>query len=178
MDTKEAIIKRRSIRKYQEKNVSDSIVEEVVNAARLAPSGHNVQPWRFFVVKDEATRNRLKEAGAVAQAFVTKAPVLIVCCGDPFAYKNTKDPVGSDDSPEIKTYRDVSIASAFLVLRATELGLGTCYVGWRHKEKIKEILDIPKNFVVPFVITLGYPAEKPFAEDRNKISEILTYKTK
>lgn len=178
MSVKTIIAKRRSIRKYQNKEVSTDLIKEVVDAARLAPSGNNAQPSRYLIIKDEKIKKKLKENKVFKQEFVYKAPVIIVCCGDPETYPKEKLESGFDDPYKIRAVRDVSIAAQNLVLRATELGLGTCYIGWRHKGRIKKVLGIPKNYVVPFVITLGYPAEKPKARPRKSLKEILTFSTK
>lgn len=171
MDVKEAIESRRSIRKYENRNISDDVIKTVIDAARLAPSGNNSQPWTYHVIKDIETKERLRENEIFSQAFVYTAPVIIVCCGDDKAY--TKHVEHRDLPNEVRTIRDISIASAFLTLRATELGLGSCYIGWLKAEKLKEMLNIPKHKVVPYVITMGYPAENPNPKPRKSIDEIL-----
>jgi len=173
MNVKKAIAKRRSIRKYKDKKVSNFLIKELIDAARLAPSGNNAQPARYFIVKDEDIKRRLKKDKVFKQDFVYEAPVIIVCCGNPEAYPKAKLEPEFDDLYKIRAVRDVSIASQNLVLRATELGLGTCYIGWGHKDIIKKVLGVPKNYVVPFVITLGYPAERPKARPRKSIKEFL-----
>jgi len=178
MSVKTIIAERRSTRKYQDKEIPANLIKEVVDAARLAPSGNNAQPSRFFIVKDEKIKKKLKEEKVFKQDFVYKAPVIIVCCGDTESYPKEKLEPGFDDPFRIRAVRDVSIAAQNLVLRATELGLGTCYIGWRHKGRIKKALGIPKNYVVPFVITLGYPAESPEARPRKSLKEILFFSIK
>ena len=86
MDVKTAIETRRSIRKYNDREVEDDVIREVLEAARLSPSGCNAQPWRFYTVRDPETRQKLVEKKAFQQKFVYKAPVIFVCCGDPAAY--------------------------------------------------------------------------------------------
>ena len=171
MDVKKAIKSRRSIRKYQDKPVPDDLVNDVINAARLAPSGNNAQPSRYLIIKDNETKKKLKDNNIIRDKWVYDAPVIIVCCTDPKAY--VKSVKGWDNTNEIRAIRDLSIASSYLMLQATELGLGTCYCGWVEKNKIKEILGIPQDFIVLFVITLGYPAEKPEARPRKEIEEII-----
>lgn len=175
MSVKTIIAERRSIRKYQDKEIPTNLIKEVINAARLAPSGNNAQPARYFIVKDKKIKQKLKENKVFKQEFVYQSSVIIVCCGDPESYPKEKLEPGFDDPFRIRVVRDVSIAAQNLVLRATELGLGTCYIGWRHKGRIKKALGIPKNYVVPFVITLGYPAESPEARPRKSLKEILTF---
>jgi nitroreductase len=171
MDVKNAIEKRRSIRKYKDKDVPEYLIKQVIDAARLAPSGNNAQPSRYFIIKDDETKKMLKKNKIFMQGFVYEAPVTIVCCADPHAYK--KSVTGFDMTNDTRAIRDLSIAASFLVLRATELGLGTCFVGWVDKEKIKDVLNIPKEYIVPYVITLGYPDEKPAKRPRKNIKEIL-----
>jgi nitroreductase len=172
-NVKKIISDRRSVRKYQSQKVPSRLIKEVIEAARLAPSGCNSQPTRYFIIKDEETKAKLKSNNIFKQNFICRAPIIIVCCGDPSVYPQGKTDPAFDDSNRIRTVRDVSIAAQNLILRATELGLGTCYVGWMNKIKIKKVLGINRKYVVPFVITLGYPAEKPKARSRKKIKDIL-----
>ena len=171
MDVKKAIEERRSVRKYKNREIPDDLVREVIDAARLAPSGNNNQPSTYYVIRDEETKSKLRENKVFSQDFVYNAPAIVVCCVDPTAYK--KHVNGWDSPNEDRAIRDLSIASSFLVLRATELGLGTCYVGWLKGEKIKKILGISKENLVPYVITMGYPAEKPKPTSRKSIDEVL-----
>ena len=173
MDVKDAISKRRSIRKYQRKEVPLDLIRELIDAARLAPSGSNAQPCRYYLVKDNETKEKLKGNQIFEQDFVYQAPVLIVCCSDLQSYRQGIK--GWSEENENRALRDLSIASAFLVLRATELGLATCYVGWMKKDKIKDVLDIPRNYMVPFVIAVGYANEQPKPLPRKSIEEVLLY---
>jgi len=174
MDVKKAIENRRSIRKYQDKDVPDDLIRKLIDSARLAPSGNNAQPSSYFIVKDIETKNKLRENKIFKQSFVYQAPTIIVCCANPDTYSKHNEEL--DDSNKIRAIRDLSISSSFLVLRATELGLGTCYVGWIEKEKIKKVLDIPETYIVPYVVTVGYPAEKPKPTPRKRIEKILLSK--
>ena len=171
MDVKEAIENRRSIRKYENKEIPDAVIRAVIDAARLAPSGNNAQPWTYYVIKDATTKAKLRENEIFSQEFVYTAPAIIVCCGDSTAY--TKWVEHRDAPNEIRTIRDVSIASSLLVLRATELGLGTCYIGWLKVDKVKEVLNIPKHKIIPYVITMGYPDENPEPRPRKSLDEVL-----
>ncbi|UCF81303.1 MAG: nitroreductase family protein [Acidobacteriota bacterium] len=170
MDVKKAIEERGSVRKYEKREVPDRLLRKLIDAARLAPSGRNAQPSKYFIVKDGETKAKLRKNKVFAQAFVYKAPAIIVCCAEPGAY--TEHDEEWDAPRKIRAIRDLSIASSFLVLRATELGLGTCYIGWVKKEKIKEVLGIPTENFVLFVITVGYPAEQPEPTSRKSIEEI------
>lgn len=171
MELKDAIKERRSIRKYQNTPVSNDLITQVIDAARLAPSGNNTQPWRFYIVKEGEERKNLQEQEVIRDKWVYQAPVIIVCCTDPQAY--VKHIEGWDDPNEIRAIRDLAIASANITLQATDLGLGTCYCGWIKDKEIKEILQIPEHFVIPYVITLGYPDQDPPARPRKDITEIV-----
>ena len=193
MNVKAAIERRRSVRKYADRPVPASLIEKLIRAAALAPSGCNARPWRFFLVQTEEARNRLKAENAFIQSWVYKAPAVIVCCGDPDCYTGEKSlagvfqqfkegtlPAGKKAVADllsgrdlVRTIRDVAIASAFIVLCATELGLGTCYVGLIRPEVVKRVLSIPERYAMPFVVTVGYPAETPKAPERSEWSLLL-----
>jgi nitroreductase len=177
MDVKSAIEKRRSIRKYKDKEVPDSLIKEIIGAARLAPSAYNAQPSRFVIIKSRETKETLKKNNVFKQAFVYNSPLIIVCLGDPEAYpKERLEPIYSNSQEiagDVGAVRDVSISTQNLVLRAVDLGLGTCYIGLVARNKIKKILDIPNNYVLPFVITAGYPAEKPKPMPRKNLKDLI-----
>lgn len=170
MNVKEAINSRKSIRKYQDKQISKEIIDELLDAARKAPSAKNTQSHRYFIVNDKKTKDQLIKHGAFKQPYVNDAPLIIVCCADPAQYPKSAE---VDERPENYAYIDLSIAASFLVLRATELGLGTVFVAWIYRDKIKEILNIPKNYIIPFVIPVGYPAEDPNPKPRKDLNEIV-----
>jgi len=173
MEIEEAIKNRRSIRKFLAKDVPDDLVAELVEAARLAPSSHNAQPWKFLVIKDRDVKEKLKGNAIFKHSFVYDSPLIIVCCADPDLSARPSDLTFSDTDVSGKTGRDLAFACQNLVLRATGLGLGTCYIGMVNREKIKDILNIPKNYILPFVIIAGYPAEEPNATPRKRTDEIV-----
>lgn len=172
MDVEKAIKKRRSIRKYEDKEVPDELVHELLDAARRAPSGNNAQPWKFRVFKTKEEKELLKENGIFKQDFVYSAPVIILCCGDPRSYPEHKiDEM--DDKNKLRAVRDLAFATENIVLRATELGLGTCYIGWMDKDKIKRLFDLPDRYVAPYVVLVGYPAEESEESSRKSLDEII-----
>ena len=173
MNVEEAIKTRRSIRKFLAKKVPVDLINGLIDAARLAPSSHNAQPWKFLIVKDVDTKQKLKENNIFKQPNVYEAPVIIICCADPDLSAKPTDSIFSDQDIAGKASRDLAFASQNLVLRSTELGLGTGYIGMIDREKIKEILNIPKSYIIPFIIMVGYPAEKPNQTPRRKIEEII-----
>jgi nitroreductase len=171
------IQKRRSIRKYQNKDIPEDFIEKLIDAARLAPSAYNGQPSKFVVIRDKKIKQMLKDAQSFKHDFVYTAPLIIICCADPEVYpKERFEPTYSNAAEiggDIGAVRDLSISSQNLVLMATELGLGTCYVGLVDRNKIKEILNIPKNYVLPFVITVGYPDETPGPLIRKDLTDFI-----
>jgi nitroreductase len=178
MTVEQAIKNRRSIRKYQGIKVPSSLIKKLLTAAQLAPSAYNAQPSKFIVITDKKIRQKLQDNNIFKHSFVYSAPLLIICCANPEVYPKEKfEPVYSNSAEiggDVGAVRDLSISTQNLVLMATELGLGTCYIGIVNRNKIKEILNIPKNYVLPFVITVGYPDEKPKPSSRKPLKEIIT----
>ena len=122
MDIYEAIKERTSIRAYKNEEVDEKKIERILEAARMAPSGKNGQPWTFIVVRNEETRKRLVPA-CKNQAFVGEAPVVIVACGhEERAYQKMG---GYWNSTPV----DIGIALEHLMLAAAAEGLGTCWIG-------------------------------------------------
>ena len=170
MSVKETIDLRKRIRKYKDKEIPEEIIKELLNAARKAPSAKNTQSQRYLIVNDKEIIKKLMKQKVFKQPFVYDAPLIIVCCADPSQYPESED---VDENPISYAYIDLSIAASFLVLRATELGLGTVFVAWIYRDKLKRILNIPKGFIVPFVIPIGYPAEDPEPQDRKELNDII-----
>ncbi|MGQ9788819.1 MAG: nitroreductase family protein [Candidatus Hadarchaeaceae archaeon] len=146
MEAFEAIRARRSVRSYLDIPVSEDKIKKILEAARLAPSAKNVQPWYFVVVTDAEKRERIARSGRFA-GFLKEAPVVIAGCGD------------VKSSPKWHVV-DVSIAMQNMVIAATAEGLGTCWVGSFDEGLVKEILKIPERYKVVALLALGYPRKK------------------
>lgn len=174
----EQIAMRKSIRKYLDKPVEDETISQLIESARLAPSGSNTQPWHFIVVKSESTRRKLAEASH-DQKWMLSAPVFIICAADIRSrINNGEDLVLTEDSPqqELKQIiRDTSIAIEHIVLEACHSGLGTCWVGWFRQNEIRPIVSIPADKYVVAIITVGYAAEQPADRPRKKREDIIHY---
>jgi len=168
MDVMEAIEKRRSVRSYQNKSVSEEKLKKILEAARLAPSAKNLQSYKFIVVKDQKLRDKLMEAAA-NQSFVGEAPVVIV------GVSLNPDYVMTCKIPAYPI--DVAIALDHITLAATEEGLGTCWVGKFYQDKVKEILNIPEKYKVVALLALGYPADSPDIKYRKPLKELVCYDT-
>ncbi|AQR96239.1 nitroreductase family protein [Clostridium saccharoperbutylacetonicum] len=168
---------RRSIRKYSDKPVEDNQIKELLESARLAPSGNNTQPWNYIIVKSKEMREKVVEASH-NQKWMLTAPVFIVCVADIRCRIKEEDVYLDDNSPqdELKRIiRDTSISVGYMLLEANNLGLGVCWVAEFTQEEIRPVLNIPTDKYVVGVITVGYPNENPKARPRKKLEEIVRY---
>ena len=166
MDVFTAISNRRSIRKYQAKEVEEHKIEKILEAGRLSPSAANRQEWKFVVVKDKAIKQQLV-AAAHGQRSVEEAPVVLVGCAvDASAIM----PCG-----QYSYTVDLSIAFAYMILEAQELGLGTCWLGAFDEGAVKKAIGVPEEVRVVAMTPLGYPAESPSARPRKSMKEIVSY---
>lgn len=177
MTISEIIQRRRSIRKFLDRPVEREKVEACVEASRLAPSADNVQPWRFLVVDDPELRGRLGEAAFSGIyricRFVAKAPVVIVILAHPDVVANK---LGKAVQGTQYYLLDIGIAGEHLVLAATEMGLGTCWIGWFSKRGVRKLLDIPRKYDVVAMIALGYSDPKHLRPKKTKLlRDILRY---
>ncbi|MGI6259221.1 MAG: nitroreductase family protein [Anaerolineaceae bacterium] len=174
----ESIRHRRSIRKYLPTPVEEEKLQAVLEAARLAPSGNNKQPWAFIVVKEEAGRVALAEATR-KQMWIAEAPIVIVAVADVEARGvDVEGLVLDEHSPlwELKrVIRDTAIAIGYLLLEADNQGLGTCWCGAFEQDDIRPLLGIPEDKFVLAVIPLGYADQEPPARPRRALEEIVHY---
>ncbi len=168
MKVLDVIQKRQSVRKYKEDLIPEKALRRVLEAARLAPTGSNMQPWKFIIVKDRALKEKLAQASA-GQIFMAEAPIIIVGCGFP-------DNCYAHMGRYMKSWSvDVTIALEHLILQAQEEGLGTCWIGSFEEEEVKAILNIPENVKVLALTPLGYPDEIPRFRGRKSLDEIISY---
>lgn len=168
MKVLEVIQNRQSVRKYKKDPILEEALLRVLEAARLAPSGSNFQPWKFIIVKDKAVKEKLAQASA-GQFFMAEAPIIIIGCGFP-------DNCYAHMGRYMKSWSvDVTIALEHLILQAQEEGLGTCWIGSFEEEEVKAILNIPENVKVLALTPLGYPDEIPRFRGRKSLDEIISY---
>lgn len=155
MEFMDVLRERKSVRSFREGEVEKEKLDMVLEAARIAPSWQNKQCWSFIVVSD---KEAIKMLGGNINGWLKGAPLAIVACGDPRQ---------SGDRNGIQYYLvDVSIAMQQLVLAATDLGLGTCWLGAFDEAIVKQTLGIPDGIKVVAITPLGYPAEKEGLRDR------------
>lgn len=200
MELLEAIKSRRSIRKLKPDAIPENYIRELIDAGRLAPSGTNLQPTRYVVIKSEEARSKLKEYTPLP--FVEAAPVVIACCIDTQSINSTgtrmnelreaqafvgtpldKDYKTSDDNNKrsdaevagIKAYLTLNAAIAIdhITLRAVDLGLGSCWVMMFDKEKVKALLGLGENYDVVALLPIGYPDQSPAQRPRLDIEKVL-----
>ena len=166
MDVLTAISQRSSVRAYKTTEVEEDKLTKILEAARLSPSASNRQDWKFIVVRNKETKKRLARA-AFGQSFIAEAPVAIVACGiDPKAIMGCGQPIHTVD---------VSIACAYMLLQAYELGLGTCWIGAFNEEAARKVLHIPDHVRVVAMIPVGYPNERPSPKSRKRLDQIICY---
>ena len=172
MDIFKVISDRRSIRKYKTTPVEPEKIEQVLNAARLAPSWKNLQCWRFLVLTDPGRMAKLLEAfpdDNPGKKAVAMAPCVILVCADP---------AESGLENGIEYYiGDTAMAFEHLCLAAHGLGLGTCCMGWYSEAAVKAALDIPDNIRIIGMTPLGYPDQEPKPRPRKELSQIAFSET-
>jgi nitroreductase len=200
---KETIEQRRSIRKFKPDPVPGECISALLDAARLAPSGCNAQPWRFNVVKDSATKLKLAQA-AYNQSFIASAPVVFVCCADIKGYldgtlSGIQDlgKIGAVEDRVIQILQkraeqmdlqmkfmsreqlgsriafNVAIAVEHIVLRALDFGLGSCWIRLMDEQAVRNIFNWDENIFIVSLLPVGYPDESPAARKRLSVEDIL-----
>ena len=174
----ELINRRQSVRRYQDKPVEREKLQLLIEAVRIAPSASNSQPWKLIMVDEPELKDKIANAtfsklvafnkfapqASVMAVLVIEKPKLITQIGG--SVKNREFPL-----------IDIGIAAEHFCLQATELGLGTCMLGWFSEKKIKQLLNIPKKKRIGLVITLGYETEdyKQREKTRKSIEEMSSF---
>jgi nitroreductase len=171
MDVLEAIKGRRSVRSFKsEKNVSEETVEELIGAARWAPSAGNIQPWEFIIVRRSEIKKRLSEA-AFIQSFLEEAPVVIVVCAD----ENRSSKGYGQRGRTLYCIQDTAAAIQNIHLTAHSLGLGTCWVGAFKEEEASRILNLPQGIRPVALIPVGYPSKLPSPQSKRSVDQMVHY---
>ncbi len=198
MELLEVIQNRRSIRKFKPDEVPEEYIHQLIEAGKLAPSGTNLQPARYIVIKSEEARTKLKDCTPLP--FVSAAPAIIACCVDTnsitstgermkelkeaeaFVYtplnnadENYNKGKQSIDTASLKAYLNLNVAIAIdhITLRATDLGLGSCWVMMFDKEKVKALLNLEDRYDVLALLPIGYPDQTPKQRPRLDYNEVL-----
>jgi nitroreductase len=166
MEIATALRERRSVRSFDNRDVEEEKLTMVLEAGRLSPSAVNRQEWKFIVVRSGDKRRKLADA-ACGQSFVGQAPVVLVACA------TESRAIMTCGQPAYTV--DVSIAFAYMILQACELGLGACWIGAFREDEVKELLAIPEHIRVVAMSPLGYPTHKSPPRPRKALAEIVCF---
>ncbi|MCX7705470.1 MAG: nitroreductase family protein [bacterium] len=179
MNFLELVRKRQSVRKYRPDPVPVEVLDRCFEAARLAPSACNSQPWQFIAVTDKKLVEKIAEkafSGIYSlNSFVRTAPVIVVVITERSRYTAC---LGGYFRGTQYNLIDIGIAVEHFILQATEEGLGTCWIGWFNEREIHKILDIPSRRKIDILIAAGYPASDEIRPKKrrsiNEIRKIIT----
>jgi nitroreductase len=180
VELSDVIASRRSIRKFRQEDISADTVQLLLNAARLAPSGSNLQPSRFIVVQSQAAKEALGQC--TPYKFIVKASVIFVCCADLTAITTRDRRVGElqkegafegvdmdmndpsavspiMDAEAVRAYLSMNVAIAIehIVLKAVDLGLGSCWLGRFDRDKVKKFLALDESIYPVVLLPVGHP---------------------
>ena len=177
MNIIDSIKNRYSLRKYSETPVEKDKIERCLEAARLAPSACNAQPWKFVVVDKPELKEEVASAARAEMLGMNKfahdAPVIIAIVMEP---ANVTSTLGSKIKRKHYPLMDIGIAAEHICLQATEEGLGSCMIGWLNEKKVKKTLGIPSARRIPLLITLGYASEQQESwRPRKDFDEVVSY---
>ncbi len=167
MEFFDVIQKRYSIRKFTDQPVEPEKLQQILEAANLAPSSGNLQAFEIYVVTNAKKRDGLSCA-ALAQESIAKAPVVLVFCTHPALTQGRYTERGT----RLYTVQDASIACTFAMLAATNLGLGCVWVGTFDEKVVRLILEAPEGQEPVVIMPLGYPAEFPDQHVRRPVAEL------
>src|ERR1035437_10115476 len=151
MDFNELALSRRSIRNFLQKPISNDLIIKLLEAAQVAPSGGNCQPWHFYVIKDKSFILKIREK-SIRQDFITSAPVIIVVCAD---ISKTIGQYG-ERGKNLYCIQDTAAAIQNILLCATSLNLGTCWCGAFDEAALSEILQLNENLRPVAILPIGY----------------------
>jgi nitroreductase len=189
VELSDVIASRRSIRKFKQGDISADMINLLLDAARLAPSGSNLQPARFIVVQSPAAKEALGRC--TPYKFIVKAAVIFVCCADLTAITTRERRVGElfkegafegvdmdmndpsavspiMDAEAVKAYLSMNVAIAIehIVLKAVDLGLGSCWLGRFDRDKVKKFLSLDESIYPIVLLPVGHPDQSPKARPR------------
>lgn len=164
METLQAIHSRRSVRAFTDQPIPEDLLREVLHAAAGAPSGGNVQPWGFVVLRDP---HRLKALRSLAPGIIGLPAAVVAICLD----VERAERLGGALGPRL-AWIDIGLATQNLLLAAHDLGLGACPVGSFHRAAVALFLDLPASVQPVLLIALGYPRVKPAFPGRRPLTEV------
>ncbi len=157
---------RYSARSYKPNPVEDDKLEQILEAARLAPTAANRQPFQIIVIHTEGRQDEL--SGFYGASWFTQAPLILCFCALPdkgWTHANGKN----------YTDVDVAIVIDHITLAATSLGLGTCWIAAFNPEAVRQVLGLPDEVEPLVLLPLGYPADQPRPKKRQSLSDLVRY---
>ena len=168
---------RQSVRNYADRPVEKDKLERCLEAARLAPSACNAQPWTFIVVDDAGMKNRLADLTAdrwlPLNHWTKQAPVHVVIVVEP---GNLTSRMGAKVKKRDFPWIDVGIAAEHFCLQATAEGLGTCMLGWFKEDKVRALLNVPEAKRIGLIIPVGYPRKESIRpKNRKRILDVVRW---
>jgi nitroreductase len=170
------VSRRRSVRAYRDEPVANELIESCLEAARLAPSACNAQPWHFVVVEKEALRRGLAEEsrlpGTRMNRFVFDSPVVIALLAE---RPNISSRIGGFLKGKPFYLMDLGIVAEHICLQAAELGLGSCMIGWFNERRVARLLGLSPGKRVALLITIGYAGDDSKPRRRKSLEEIVTW---
>lgn len=183
----EAISQRRSVRKFKPDAVPNEIIDQMLEAARLAPSASNRQPWRFQIIRDATLKQTLFDEATFGSKHILEAPVIIACGSEllTFVKGHKLAPPGSEyfgaeseDWDELKKFipdghMNTFIAVEHMVLTAAALGVGTCWVQRIKYGSVGRVLGWPRHVAVCTLLLVGYSDDSPPPQSRLSMAEIV-----
>lgn len=166
--------KRQSDRKYLKRKVEHEKIIQCLETARLSPSANNSQPWKFIVVNEPELLIQISDCAnnLGLNKFAHQAPVIIAVVAEP---QNLLSSLGSVLKDKPYYLMDIGMSVNQFCLQATDLGLGTCIIGWFDEKKVKKVLTIPRDKRVPLIITLGYPSAETRLKKRKPFEEVVNF---
>ncbi|MEO0107280.1 MAG: nitroreductase family protein [candidate division WOR-3 bacterium] len=182
MNVFEAIKWRRSVREFSSQKIEPDKLLQILEAGRLAPSSSNRQAWHFVVVDNENLIKKIPEKVIIGTkgiiSWIKDAPLVIVGCYTKAITHFVAGLYGRENH-----LIDISIAMTQMVLEATELGIGSCFIGWFNEKHVKRLLQIPDGWRIAMLVVFGYPKEKSTPEGiggikprpRKELKEIVSY---
>ncbi len=168
MDFEELLQTRRSVRAYDRKPFPEELLDRILEAVRTAPTAGNVQAFRVKVIRDEKTKNALIPA-CHGQSFIAAAPVILAFMACP---SESKEKYG-ERGEKLYSLQDATIAVYTAHLTASELGLGSCWIGAFKDEEVSRVLQLPKDLVPVGLLPLGYAKDDPAVKKRKGLEELV-----
>jgi nitroreductase len=157
----ETILSRRSIRRYEKKEIQNDVLAKILEAGQQAPSAVNRQPFHFIVLTDDNIKNELSKG--FFNRFIKDSAITIVGCA------NTGDLLTGKWS-----IVDTTIALQNMVIAAWAMGVGSCWIGDFNEDKVKQLLKIPDKWNVVALVSFGYPAEQPKPKRKKSVEELVS----